>query len=416
MVRYASKIALLFAVASVGSAGCGGDKKPAAKKPVAKKTDTKQSDVKPETEEDREKKRRAEAVTIIPDGTTCLPPTLKEANAPRLELAAIGTDAVICANDVDRSRLLGPVACWKVELASGGLVYQAANPLPGRSLSLKLEDRCARGFCVPKDAKLPEDGVVHMAWNDDGTKAVMVAGDELHVFDATARSREGGFSIRGDKGVTNTPTAVHWISDAFFIQGKEGPAEHVFVFKLNGDGLGPIMSLGGKEAKLSIHGGSFVVLDKSRVGVVEKGFSTVTTYDVDTGKRAKLVRKVTNGPCKPAEVEAFWSDGDVKDKCRDHMTKTFGHLIGADAVAGKTNLLVLLRGKRLGELAVLDARSLVEKKSIDLPWCEGSNGGKAGADEAPAPDAKPAPKTRGATKKKDAKDKDKEEDPDAGGE
>jgi hypothetical protein len=63
------------------------------------------------------------------------------------------------------------------------------------------------------------------------------------------------------------------------------------------------------------------------------------------------------------------------------MVKTFGHLIGADVVAGKTNLLVLLRGPRLGELAVLDVKSLAEKKSIRLPWCEGGDEGGNGEDK-----------------------------------
>src|SRR5205085_8866858 len=125
----------------------------------------------------------------------------------------------------------------------------------------------------------------------------------------------------------------------------------------------PLMSLGGKETMLSIKGGSFLVLGPNKVGISEKGFSTVTTYEVDSGKRAKINRKVTNGPCKPAEVEAFWTDGDVNQKCREHMNKTFGSFIGADAVLGRTSFLVLMRGDRVGELAVVDAKNLEEKKA-----------------------------------------------------
>jgi len=29
-----------------------------------------------------------------------------------------------------------------------------------------------------------------------------------------------------------------------------------------------------------------------------------------------------------------------------------------------------LRGPRLGELAVIDAKTLAEKKSIKMPWCD----------------------------------------------
>jgi len=398
------RVVLPLAVLVAGSA-CGGDKKKGPSKPIVKNDGDKKPPTPTESEADREQKRRAAAMELIPDGTTCFPPALKEATAPRLELAAVGADAVICANDTERSRLLGPIACWKVDLGEGGLTYKAAEPLPGRNLTVKLDGRCARGHCLPKDAKLPEDNVVHMAWNIDGSKAVVIAGDDAHIFDATAKSRESGFTIRGDKGVTDEPTAVDWVGEAIFVQN----AANVFAFKVDGTAVGPLTTLGGKEASLSTKGGSFVILDKTRVAVAEKGFSTVTSYEIETGKRTKIVRKVTNGPCKPAELEAFWNaSGDVPAKCKDHMTKSFGHLMGADAVAGKTNLLVLLRGSRLGELAVLDAKTLVEKKSIKLPWCEGGN---ASSDE-PAADEKPS----NAAPTKKAKKAAKTEDPDAGGE
>lgn len=389
---------------------CGGDKKP-VKKPVVKAEVAKPPPV--ETEQDREAKRKAAALAIVPDGSTCFPPSLKEPGAPRLELAAVNKEAVICATDVDPSRLLGPVACWKVGIGDGSLVYQPAAVLPGRSVSVKLDDRCARGYCIPKDAKIPEDKLVHMATNPDGSKVVVIAGDDAHIFDAASRTRESGFSIRGDKGVTNTPSAVYWVGSTIFIEGRDaGPASYVFAFKSDGQSVGPLMSLDKQSTMLSTHGGSFIVLDETRVAIAEKGFTTLTTYEVESGKRTRIQRKVSNGTCKGPEVEAWWIEtGDLPAKCKDHMAKTFGHLIGADAVAGKTNLLVLLRGNRLGELAVLDVKNLAEKKSIKLPWCEvaGGDGGAADSEaEAPA-DKKPA-----AAKRAPAKPV--KEDPDAGGE
>src|SRR5262249_10852052 len=123
---------------------CGGDKKP-VKKPI-KTEDTKVEEPK-ETEQDRETKRKKAAQAIIPNGTTGFPQSLKADQGPRLELAAINKEAVICANDIDRQRLLGPIACWKVDLAEASLVYQPATQLPGRNLTVKLDDRCARGYC-----------------------------------------------------------------------------------------------------------------------------------------------------------------------------------------------------------------------------------------------------------------------------
>lgn len=421
MVRQPSTIVCLLLPLAVLGCG-GGDKKP-VKKPIVK--DDKPKGPPPETEQDREAKRKAAALAIVPDGSSCFPPSLKEANAPRLELAAVNKEAMICATDVDRTRLLGPVACWKIGIGDGSLVYQPAAPLPGRNITVKLDDRCARGYCIPKDAKLPDDGLVHMATNPDGSKVVVVAGDDAHIFESAGRQRESGFSIRGDKGVTNTPSAVHWIGSSIFIEGADaGPAAYVFAFKSDGQVVGPLMTLGGKETLASTHGGSFIVLDDTRVAISQKGFTDVTTYEVETGKRAKIQRKVSNGPCKGNEAETWWNEGgEVPAKCKDHMVKAFGHLIGADAVAGKTNLLVLLRGSRLGELAVLDVKNLTEKKSIKLPWCEvgGDEGGAADSPKADKAEKAPA-KAEKAPAKADRKKAPApkggagDDDPDAGGE
>src|ERR1700733_6316951 len=122
-----------------------------------------------ETEEDRAKKRHDAAVAIVPDGSTCLPTALKADNAPRLELAGEGADAVLCAVDGDPSRLLGPIGCWTIDLKNVdaktnavGLVYKDASPLPGHNVDVLLDGKCARGYCLPDDAKL-DGNVAHMS-------------------------------------------------------------------------------------------------------------------------------------------------------------------------------------------------------------------------------------------------------------
>ncbi len=408
---------------------CGGGSKPKPSKPaVVKKTPppVKAAD----TEGDRERKRLAAAHAIVPDGASCLPTGLKENTAPRLELAALGSDAIVCAIDTDETRLLGPVACWKVDLASGALSYQPAAVLPGRGISVLLDDRCARGFCLPKDAKAPSTKIARMAWNGDNSKAAVLVGDDVHVYDASSRAHESSFSIRGGKGVTNDPVAIHWVRDVLFVEGTDqGPFSAVWAFKADGTPIGGIEAIGAKDGKpISTFGGSFSLLDKNRVAVAEQGFSTVTVYETSNGQRSKLVRKLTKPPCKNDEVDAYWKDENdkVSPKCKDSLQKSFGPLQGATAVAGSKNFLVMLRGTRLGELAVLDAKTLAEKKAIKLPWCTGGDGGAKGAaidaggggggnkddDAAASKDEKVAkPKTRAPAKKGKG-----DEDPDAGGE
>jgi hypothetical protein len=387
IVRVLAPIALL---------ACGGGGQQVAAPKPAPVADVKQPSLPPpETEEDREKKRHAEAIALIPEGSSCLPAELRNPNAPRLELAAIGSDAVVCAIDQDRTRLLGPVACWTIEVAGarpGALTYQAAAPLPGRGLSVMFDDRCARGYCLPKDATVPADPVALIAWNLDGSKVAVLSGDNVHIFDASSRAHESSFSIHGDKGVSSEPTALHWNGDAIFVETNDGTTSAVWVFKTDGTPTGPIEALGGKDrVALSTRNGSFVLLDRLRVGISEQGFSSLTIYEIDSGKRSKLVRKIPASPCKKEELDALWHDpaAAAPPRCKEFMARNYAHLVGADAVAGTKNLLVLLRGPRLGELAVIDAKTLAERKMIKMPWCDGAGGAEKASSAAPA--APPAP-------------------------
>jgi hypothetical protein len=381
-----------------------------------------------ETEEDRERKRHADALLIVPDKSSCLPAELRSPTAPRLELAAIGSAAVVCAIDQDRTRLLGPIACWSVAVSGanpGALTYQDATPLPGRGVTVMLDDHCARGFCLPKDARIPSDPVALIAWNLESTKVAVLVGDDLHIFNAQTRAHETSFSIRGDKGVTGDPTEIDWNGEAIFIQATDGTASPVFVFTPEGVPVGPIEALGsGKDkAVLSTRNGSFLLLKPEQVAISEQGLTTLTVYETATGKRTKLVRKLPAPTCKKEELDAVWHDpnAQVSARCRDYVTKNYAHLIGADAVAGTKNFLMLLRGPRLGELAVVDAKTLAEHKAIRMPWCdEAGGGGPPGAAAAPPPGPDkassfaPAPAAEAAPAKK-AKDAKGKSDPDAGG-
>ncbi|HEY0194804.1 MAG TPA: hypothetical protein VGC42_27010 [Kofleriaceae bacterium] len=390
MAWHPATIARVLSIALLPTAilACGGGKKKAEKPEEA--VAPRPPPAPPETEADRDKKRHAEALAIVPDGSACLPEALKSPTAPRLELAAVGQDAVICAVDQDRTRLLGPVACWAIDVRSGGLTYQAAAPLPGRGMSVMIDDHCARGYCLPKDAKVPTDPVALISWNTDGSKVAVLAGDNVHIFDAASKNHESTFSIRGDKGVTSEPTALDWNGDSIFVEASDGTTSPVFVFKPDGTAVGAIETLGSKDhAPLSTRNGSFILLDKTRVAVSEQGMSTLTIYETDTGKRSKAVRKLPASPCKKDELDAAWRDPSAAQspKCKDFVAKNYAHLIGADAVAGSKNLLVLLRGPRLGELAVVDSKTLAEKKAIKMPWCDAAGGAPA----APAGDAKGQP-------------------------
>jgi hypothetical protein len=383
-------------------ASCGSDaKKPVPKKPVVEKPEPPPPK---ETPEDRAEKREKAANKIVPTDSTCLPLAFKEGGAPRLELAAVGADAVICANDNDADRALGVIGCWKVDLASGELSFRSRDPVNSRGFAVKLDGKCAHDLCLPKDSKVPEDRRALITANNDGSKFAMLVGDDMHLYDGE-KSHEAAWGIRQDKGIMSDPVRIHWVGAHLFLESDEG----VWVYKAeDGSPVGAIEPIGAKEPKpIPVKGNSFVVLDKTRVAIAQQGYSTVTTYEADTGKRAKLVRRLPKSPCKAADTAGYWNDDEVPAKCKDHMEKHFAHLVGADAVAGSKNLLVLLRGPRLGELAVLDAKTLAEKKAIKLPWCEEGGGGEDGDEksEKSEKDEKPTKKSD----KKPAKSDDEDE-------
>ncbi len=364
-------------------AACGGgDKKKDVKKPTPTETEV-EAPPKPETEADREALRLAIAQSIVPEGSSCLPTSLREAGAPRLDIAAVGADVMVCATDVDTDRLLGPIACWKVNVPDGTLAYVSGTPLPGHAVSVKLDGTCARGYCLPADAS-PTASVAHMSWSPDSAKVAVLAAESVHIFDVASKAHEKSFSVRGEKGVTTEPSSVHWVGSTILVEGTDqGQNGNVWVFKADGTAVGVIEQMGGKEPKpASTFGGSFVVLDQDTVGISEQGFSTLWTYDVETGKRAKIIRKVAKSPCKPAETLSYWegkTEG-LAPKCSDYLAKTFAPYQGADLLEGARSFVVALRGARLGELAVLDKKSLAEKQAIKLTWCGDEATGAPAAD------------------------------------
>jgi hypothetical protein len=387
-------------------AACGGGEKKVKQPKHEKEVVTKP---KAETEADREAKRKAAREQIVPSGQNCLPTKLKEPGAPQLELAAIGVDAVLCAVDTDASRALGPVGCWKVDLKNMGtgsvpLIAQDAVPQPGHDIVAQIHDGCAMGFCTPgKNAAAP---TAHLSWNADGKQVAMLVGTDVHIFDATSKAHVSTFGVTGDKGVTGTPTALHFVGDSVVVEGGDD-APGAWVFKADGNPTGPIMALGGKDEKqINIKHGSFSVLDPNKVALADHGMDTFTVYEIGTGKRTKAVHKPAKLACKPAEVEAYWADGDkVSDKCKDSIAKATGPWVGATAVLGAHSLLFVMKGDRLGELAIVDPKTLVEtKKALKMQWCGGGDTASASGGGEPTKAVKAEKKAKAAEAADDAKE------------
>lgn len=368
-------LVLGFSLAACG----GGDSKKEAKKPTASKTTTKKKKpaVKKETEEDRAKKREAAAEELVAADSKCLPTALKDPSSKMtLELGALESEAILCAMDNDSDRLLGAAGCWTIDLGESGLSFRNRNAIPGRGFHAKVDDGCVRGYCLPKDQEVGDKPAL-IAWSLDSSQAAVVAGDQLHLFSAESKELNKSIALRdpshGDKAIPGDPTGLWFLGDTVFLQGGEPGASSIWIYKGDGSAAGPLMGLGKGNAPVSMGHGSFSILDKDRVAVAERGFSTLTIFEVASGKRSKLVRKVSAGPCKSAQVESFFSaePGEIPAKCLTHLKKTYDHFSGTTMVAGSKNFLGALGAERVGELAVIDSKNLSEKRAIKLPWCEG---------------------------------------------
>jgi hypothetical protein len=372
--------AFVFALGSLAIACGGGDKKPVKPKPVKPKPVA----PKEETEADREAKRLAAAHAIVPDGSDCIPAAIAAADASRtLELGALDGKPFLCAIDRDDETLLGPVGCWSIDTSKGALTYHAPTPLPGRSFQVKLDGKCARGYCLPDSAALPPDGIVHIAWSAGGDKvAVMTATEgspgEVHVFGAADKAHQSKIDLadeaHGDKKIANAPIGMVAIGDTVWVIGADaGPFAGVWGYKADGSAMGPVERLGAKvKGPVSIHAGSVSVFGDGTIALNENGMMTVTTVDVATGKRGKLVRKLPKSVCKPKELDAYFVDQNAKlsAKCKKEIDQVYAPFVKASLVPGKKNHLVLLRGARNGELAVVDAKTLEENRHFVAKWCE----------------------------------------------
>jgi hypothetical protein len=382
--RFAWVSSLVVAISLVACGG--GSAKKDTKKATAGKTMKKKkvAPLKVETEEDRAQKREAAAGELIAAGSTCLPVALKDPEAKMsLELGAVGQEAILCAMDHDPSRSLGAVGCWTIDLAAGGLAFRDRNAIPGRGYSATVQAECVRGYCLPKDQEVTAGAPALIAWNLDGKQVAVVVGEQVHLFDAESKELAKSFSLQdpaqGDKVIPGAAKGLWFLGENLFLQGGEGNAASMWMYKSDGSAAGQMQGLSKGNTPVAMSFGSFSVIDKDRVAVAERGFSSLTIFEVATGKRTKLVRKISQGPCRSAQVENFFSDapGEIPAKCAAHLKDTYGHFLGTTMVAGSKNFLGALSGDRVGELAVIDSKNLSEKRSIKLPWCEAAVGAAA---------------------------------------
>jgi hypothetical protein len=357
------RIAVSLLLASLAAA-CGSNPQPSRPaSPVVTKR-------KVETEEERATKRLAAVHQIVPEGASCLPETLKDPSFV-LEVGVSDDKPVLCASDADGTRALGIVGCWQVSVTDGDLSYVGTKPLPGRSVLARPDGRCVRGYCLPTASSPGE--VVDIAWSTSGGEvAVNTRGQApaIHIFSSDDRSHKRAIALAdGEAAIAGRPEGLLFVGDTIYVAAMtEEPSTSVWSFRTDGSALGQVKQLGDK-ASVSLLGGSAMVFGEGNVAFSEHGLTTLTTVEQATGKRIRIVRKTKKGPCKATELDGYFAGATVSARCKDHLDTHFEPFVGATMVPGKNNHLVLLRGSRLGEFAIVDGKTLEEKKQLPAQWC-----------------------------------------------
>jgi hypothetical protein len=288
----------------------------------------------------------------------CLPVGLRAPGAPRLALGQLDRAAVLCAVP-DRG---APSACWKVELAdgfspAGALTPRRAAPLPGQALTARPGD----AVLAPYPYASAGDAPVQLAFSDDGEALAIRSGDRIRTYDASSPRPLHEIALAHEPGLAWG--ALHWIGHTIFVEGTRDGALGVWAFDARDEGaeiLAPATT-----GRWHPAGSTFVALDLLRVGIAAPGLASLTVYDLTAlHSTARPPARDRSGALAPIVTGTVVRRACPAPPCDDDPSYT-----GADLVAGTRSLVALLRGPRLGEIAVLDPATLAERRTIQLPWC-----------------------------------------------
>lgn len=262
-------------------------------------------------------------------------------------------------------------ACWDVDLKTGSLATRAPAQLPGHGMSVALDAKgCYDGYCLGK----PEEGEIIVSPSTDGRHLVIHANLTARVFDVKTKKLVNSFGFRPEKGkdddaVSNAVVDVLYVGDTIYAVGSDaGPYIGVWAFKDDGTPRGLIKE-GGDS--FSVYTGTWSVIDDGRVAFSDEGMRRLLILSSKDGKRKLLKRRVKVAPCKEGDISAYLGEStDVPAACKKHIEKVFAPYLGATIAAMPGgDLLFALADKSGSELAVLDSKSLAEKKRIKLKQC-----------------------------------------------
>ncbi len=300
----------------------------------------------------------------------CLPHALKdEPDKLHLDLGTVGGAPVACVFDDVRV-----TACWDVDVKHSALRARAAAPLPGHSYPAAVVGGCAAGWCgLDVDAAASDEPAAVIATSTDRAHVAVAirVGDFGHrtisIYDVSTRKRVRTFT----PSISNVLVDVLYVDDRVFVIGADaGPFVGVWSAKDDGS---ETSAIDGADAGLfNLDLGGIAVLDAHRVALTDLGSETMAIITAKSGHRVDVaLPHREHGDCTARDLEGLRFGEQPDAACMQYLSREVIPYKGAPMVAQRDGTIVVeLLGEALGQLAILDARTMREKKRVRLPICK----------------------------------------------
>lgn len=264
-----------------------------------------------------------------------------------------------------------PLACWDLDLATGAMTSRAAAPLPGRGYAVAFDRDCADGYCLPsdemRDAPEPDERYT-LATSTDGQRAVLwtaMRGSAGVVFDQRSRRVVAAIDASDDEGSADDAiVALAFVGSRIVRTGANAGIDERF--------LG--WTATGKRARMTaaMEEAGLQVLSDHELGFVSALGTVLTTIDVASGRRRVATRVIAE--CNAQDREHLRTDAleaaAVRPACAAVWPRVGAPYVGAEWIHLPGGAYaVALTGAQVGELAILDGRTLRETRRVPLARC-----------------------------------------------
>jgi hypothetical protein len=322
------------------------------------------------------------ALSALAADKACLPSEIfprDDSSAAELRLALVGGVPTLCAMPFGEEPR--PIGCWSIDVQKGTLDSSTHVWLPGRSRSVPLEaGGCFDGYCTGERPEADNPGLNGLfVISRDGAQAAIYVRRKISVFSTATKARSVVIDVYDTNApqhtnIGNEPVEMVFPNDKLYVVGSDaGPFIGVWTFKADGTRLGRInVADKPNAAAVNVYGGTVNMLDEHHIGVADGGLRTLLVIDTRTGARTQQKRPIGTGACGQADMMNIVT-GDFQSlskRCTPHARVAFEPYFGTSPVRlPDGTLLTPLSGPAYGSMAILDGRTLAERRRFRLPRC-----------------------------------------------